>query len=159
MVPPAVGVGAAAAALALVAGAGWLVQRAYLDGRYVDTGLSEDALNEHFRDVRDAEVDVFGTNETYPFFGADLSNHVVDHSRQLYSFDPAPDDACRHWRSRLERGPRYVVLSPGGYLLRHFTAAERAAIFEDDPLTSVELRVDGRVVYRVAGTLDPGRCR
>jgi hypothetical protein len=141
----------ALAAAVLLAGA-WAAQRHYLDHRYVDDGLAIAAIHEHFRDVRDADVAVFGTDETLPMFGLDLSNRV------RRGDDPPPDlgdDACRGWRRSLRGRYDFVVLTRFGF---SFYLAPPEEVVAGDP-AATEVRRDGdAVVYRIDGALDPEAC-
>jgi hypothetical protein len=136
----------------LVGGGGWLAQDTYLRNRYVDVGLENDSLNELFRDVRDARVGVFGTDDTYPMFGLDLSNDV------RRGDDPPFEvglDVCRTWRERLA-GYDYVALagSPDAF---GFYPMPPPEVF-DDPAASVVLADEANSVYRIDGTLDVEAC-
>jgi len=99
---------------------------------------------------------VIGTPETYPFFGVDLSNEVVDHSE----VDPpvATGEVCRFWRSALQSGPRLIAVSSHGFLVRHLTETERQVTFAAAPGVATELDDGDRAVYRVEGDLDPADC-
>jgi hypothetical protein len=101
-------VGAAAVAVIVLVG-GWFVQRRALEDRYADDGSPTAAVDAYFRDVHDARVAAFGTNETYPEFGLDLSNDVEKMDDRL---SPQPTSCELH---RLLRDGRfdYVVLARG----------------------------------------------
>jgi hypothetical protein len=144
------------AALAAVTG-GWFVQERYLEQRYVAADLHDDPLNATFRTVSGRTVDVLGTPEVYPMFGADLSNEVHDRSTLLYLDAPMPADPCRHWRGLLARSD-YVVISSFGYVLRRFSPQDRQAFFEADPAVTEVYGEPERAIYRVDGSLDPATC-
>ena len=136
---------------------GWPVQRHYLEHRYVAARLPLDGINEYFRDVRDADVVAFGTVETYPMFGLDLSNRV--HTGQGPS-SARGGDPCKKF-ARVRAGDyRYVVLadvpvSEGGVII---PIAPPEEWFTSDNATLVAR--DGRsVAYRIDGPLDPRQCR
>jgi hypothetical protein len=148
---------AVAGATAVAIGAGWVVQEHHLTHRYVDIGLHDDVLHAAFRAVSGAEVHVLGSPEAYPFFGADLSNVVVDHSDALVHGTTAPDDACRYWRTEL-RGADRIVISEFGFIQRRFSAEERQTVFAADAAVTTLLDDGARAIYRVDGDLDPSAC-
>ncbi|HEX4822064.1 MAG TPA: hypothetical protein VFV00_17800 [Acidimicrobiales bacterium] len=127
----------------------WFAQRHYLDRRYEAVGLPNDAVNGFFRDVHDARVIVFGTDELYPLFGRTLSNRVARGDvppTEFASFD------CRAWRAELSGHADYVVVTPvvfGFYVIppeQTFAGADR--VYD----------ADGARVYRINGPLDPNTC-
>ncbi len=137
---------------------GWLVQRHYLEHRYVTAGLHDDELNAFFRTVRGDQVDVLGTPETYPFFGADLTNEVRDWSLEMYLGTPQPADPCTFWREALDE-PGWVAVSTFGFVMAHLEPAAREAVLGADPATTIRLDGgDDHVVYWLEGALDPGSC-
>jgi hypothetical protein len=142
-------------ALALVAGvaiAGWPLQRYFLDRRYVDAGLAIDDLHAYFRDVADSSVVVYGTVETYPFEGVDLSNDV---HKGLGPSSRADTDPCREWAD-LRRGDyAYAVLTRFGLVGPTRPPTEW---FTDDPAVTEVAREDDSVVYRIDGPLHPASC-
>jgi hypothetical protein len=141
--------------LALVAGlaiAGWPLQRFFLDRRYVDAGLAIDELHAYFRDVEDSTVVVYGSVETYPFAGADLSNDV---RKGLGPSSRADTDPCLEWAD-LRRGDyRYAVLTRFGLVGPTRPPTEWLT---DDPAVAEVAREDDSVVYRIAGPLHPASC-
>lgn len=148
-------VGAAACVTCLLAG--WPVQIHYLERRYAEAGLPDDPLNGFFRTVSGAHVDVLGTPETYPMFGADLTNVVRNHSDRLLLDQPWPEDVCRYWRRELQ-GADLVALSSFGFAMHHLSPEDRHLIFETDPAVSVRFNDGARTVYEIDGALDPSRC-
>ena len=146
---------AALAAVALVGG--FAVQAHYLEHRYVTTGLADDAVTSELRSVSGRRVDVVGTQEVYPMMGADLSNEVHDHSLELLPDRPAPADPCVYWRTQLREADA-IAVSSFGFLMRRFSPAERALIFESDPSVTVVYSDPERALYRVDGQLDPDAC-
>jgi hypothetical protein len=130
----------------------WFAQRHYLDRRYDAVGLPNDAVNGYFRDIHDARVVVFGTDETYPFFGRTLSNRVTRGDippARFASFD------CRAWRANLSNRADYVVVTPVGF---GFFVVPPSQTFADDPAVQQVFDQDGARVYRVTGPLDPAAC-
>ena len=137
-------------AIVLLAGF-WFAQRRYLERRYDAVGLPNDAVNAYFRDVHDARVVVFGTDETYPFFGRALSNQVTRADlppARFASFD------CRAWRANLSGRADYVVITPVGF---GFFVVPPEQTFANPAVTRV-FDQDGARVYRVTGPLDPRGC-
>ena len=152
---PAV-VGGVVMLVALVA-VGWFVQQRYLEGRYVDAGLPLDAIDEAFRDVSDADVVAFGTVETYPLFGIDLSNRV--HTGQGPSTRRDVDSCVQFADVRAGRY-EYVVLadvpvSEGGVIV---PIAPPERWFTEDAASTLVARDGASVAYRVEGPLDPAEC-
>ena len=144
-----VGVGAA---IGVVVVGGWFAQDAYLRHRYVDAGLPTDALNEHFRSVRDASVAVFGTDDTFPMFGLDLSNDVRRGDDPPFELGAEP---CRTWREQLD-GDDYVVIAgtPDAFGLYPAPPPE---VF-DDPVAERVFADGADVVYRLDGPFTTVRC-
>jgi hypothetical protein len=147
----------AAAVVVTVLVGGWFVQEHHLEHRYVDAGLHDDELNAFFRTVRGAPVDLLGSPESYPLFGADLSNDVRDWSLEMYLGTPQPADPCTFWRTALD-GPGWVAVSSFGYVMAHLDETERAAILGADPAASVRLDGGDHSVYWLDAGLDPTGC-
>lgn len=148
--------GAAFVVVTLAVG-GWFVQQHHLENRYVAAELHDDVLNAKFRTVTGSHVDVLGTPESYPFFGADLSNEVRDWSREMSLDVPQPAEPCRFWRGALdERG--WLVVSTYGYAMVHFDAAARSAILHEDAATELRYEDRERTVYWLDAALDPTDC-
>ncbi len=101
-------VGAATIIVVVVVG-GWFVQRRALEDRYADDGSPTAAVDAYFRDVHDARVAAFGTNEIYPEFGLDLSNDVEKMDDLL---SPRPT-RCELLPLLRDGRFDFVVLAPG----------------------------------------------
>jgi hypothetical protein len=143
---------AAAMLLASGIGAGWFVQRRYLEHRYVHAGLPLDKVDAVFRDLRRQKVAVFGVLEGYPIFGRDLSNRVWHPRGPTHG---APVELCRRWRQILAAGGyTYVVFSQQAFAPQG-PAPEWIA---DDSATRQVTREGGTVVYRVDRDLNPDGC-
>jgi hypothetical protein len=129
-----------------------VVQHHYLDHRYVAAGLDNDAIDAYFRDVRDADVVVFGTDETLPFFGLDLSNRVArgDVPPVAVGADP-----CRTWRAELSGRADYVILAEHHF--GYFVVPPDEALAAD-PAAEVVLHTAAGTVYRITGPLHPEAC-
>jgi hypothetical protein len=152
-----------AAVLAVGVGAGYLVQRHYLDERYRDDPLA------FARDLTDTRIAVVGFVRTYPLFGDELSNRVEQVARRGPHGAFLPIRDCRGWRAALAAGNyRYAVTSPP--LLPYsaegviFGAAfdpkrsPEAAWTRTDPAATPVVR-DGRItVFRLDGAPDPAGC-
>lgn len=148
-----VAVGVALAVVAAVAwGAGWIVQRRYLDHRYTDAGLALDAVNAPFRDLDDERVAVFGTVEVYPMFGLDLSNDVTQGGGRITRSREA---LCGEFRGVRAGRYRYVVLTQFGVV---FGSRPPEDWFVADPAATDVARDAQSVVYRVDGSLQPRDC-
>jgi len=149
---PVAAVGVAALVVTAVAG-GWLVQRHYLDHRYLDAGHRLDEVYAEFRDVHDSRVAVFGESERYPLFGLDLSNRVVTLPGPAAATGPR---RCRAWQQTLDEGRyRYLVVTANRLLAEQSPQPWVAG----DPAVTVLVRDGDTVVYEIDGTLDPDRCR
>lgn len=140
-------------ALILAAG-GWTVQRHYGDHRYVDAGVPPtDLVPRFFRDVHDARVVLFGSVESYPLFGTDLSNRVrLGRAVRVR----APADLCRAWRSALGDHFDYIVTISGfgfGSVVHPPTE-----VIASDPAVTVKVQTRGNVIYQVRGRMHPELC-
>lgn len=144
---------AVAGAFAVLAMAGWwTAQRYELDHRYVAAGLDLDAVDVYFRDVHNARVVVFGTDETLPLFGLDLSNRVARGDVPAIDATPNP---CGAWRARLDGAADYVVVTAPHFGYFVIPPDETLA---GDPSAAVVLRDGATVVYRITGALDSSTC-
>ena len=132
---------------------GWPVQRHFLDQRYVAAGLPFDAVAEYFRDVEDADVIAFGTLETYPFAGLDLSNRVVVGQGPDTDLDADP---CEEWADVVAGRYDYAVLAREPVIIPVTPPIEW---FTDDPASELVVDAGDDVVYRLSGPLDPPACR
>ena len=130
----------------------WIAQRYYVEHRYVAAGLREDRVNEFFRDVHDARVVVFGSDESYPMFGLDLSNRVGRGDQPPVDVGTDP---CRGWRSSLADRADYVVMSV--YAFGYFEKPPDAVI-ADDPAAHLVLDDGNNQIYRITGAFSPDRC-
>lgn len=144
---PALAAVAALSAVALVAGGGWAVVERYQDGRYA---AGEFAFT---RAVHHARFATGGFYESYPFYGADLSNHVREIGRRGAHgrFGPLPD--CRAWRAALARyDPGWVAVAPREQRLFGRGAPPAAAAWTATipGATVVLARPDGARVYRLS---------
>jgi hypothetical protein len=102
---PSLAVGAVVLGVILVAA--WPIARHARARWYVGAGLPLDEVNAALHDVRDSSVAFFGTTESYPFYGRDLSNRV---DRPSGPRPDAPPEQCREWANRLA-GYGYVVIA------------------------------------------------
>lgn len=139
-------------ALVVLVLGGWFAQDAYLRNRYVDAGLPNDAVNAYFRSVRNARVAVFGTDDTYPMFGLDLSNDVRRGDDPPFVLG---DDPCRTWRTRLA-GYDYVAVA-GAADAFGFYPAPPAEVF-DDPSASLVFASGKDTVHRLDGPFTTVDC-
>jgi hypothetical protein len=130
---PRPGIVALAVVIALLAVLGGRhEQQAYARTRYVGIAFSDPVapIAAELRRVHNARIAVLGLAESYPLYGADLSNFVNyparrDHARFL------PYETCRSWLRALARG-RYdyvvtaresTVASPAAAWTRRYPAA------------------------------------
>jgi len=140
----------AALALVVLIG-GYPVLRDQEDRRYVSPGLpTSDTVSAAMRSISDADIGVFGTDETYPMFGLDLSNRV-----ELGTAPPGDDRSCAAWRRHLSGAYDYVAISVFALGPRPRPRHEDLA---GDPAVTVVVRDGGNAVYRIDGPLDPDSC-
>jgi hypothetical protein len=130
---------------------GYPVQSYALDHRYVDAGLHLDPVNRPFVHIHDAKIGVYGTDETYPFFGADLSDHVY---RVLAPGSDASPQLCRIWL--------YIIAQYDYMVVTHepFSFGVPPPVYALDRDPNVQ-RVDGdetNRVYKLNGPLDAKLC-
>lgn len=131
---------------------GWPLQSYFLDHRYEHAHLPFDPIADYFRGVRDSDVIVFGTVETYPMFGPDLSNRVrVGQGPKT----PLHPDPCKQWPGVLEGKYRYVVLTQYGVVFRVSPPEEW---FSSDPAAKRVVDRGDNIVYRIDGPLHPAEC-
>jgi hypothetical protein len=147
---------AAAALVGAVLIAGWPLQRHYLERRYVRAELPVDAVDNYFRNVRDSDVIVFGTLETYPMDGIDLSNRITVGQGPSTKLD---GDPCRQWPGVVSGRYQYVVYvtAPRGESIL-FPVGPPHDWFATDSAATEVFRNRGSVVYRVDGELHPVGC-
>jgi hypothetical protein len=97
---------ALAAVLLLALGAGYPVQRHYLEGRYAEPTFTAPGLNGAFawaRDLSGARVATTSTRQ-YPLFGGDLSNRVQYLGRERPHGGFEAPRTCRQFRRLLDAG-------------------------------------------------------
>jgi hypothetical protein len=141
--------GIALAAVAVCVIVGWPLQRHYFGDRYVHAGLPHDDVNAMFQDVRNAKVEVLGTEHFYPLFGRDLSNDI---GRKVVA---SADADCTHWRQLLnDQHYRYIVIAHDDLSLG---IANEAWVSTDPGVTEV-LHAGDATVYEVVHPLDPNTC-
>jgi hypothetical protein len=149
-------VGAMAVAAAGVIGLAWPIEQHFLDRRYVAAGLESDVVNSYFRRVRDASVAVYGT-ATYPMFGLDLSNEVVQ--IEVPRDGSTDGEQCRRTLLELQDGYSYVVLTPITGIAALAAVRPSDEWFAGDPTVTEVVRDGDSVVLRLDGAPDVQRCR
>ncbi|HEX7133060.1 MAG TPA: hypothetical protein VF228_10820, partial [Iamia sp.] len=141
----------AVAVVLLAIGVGWPLQAAHEDGRYVSAGLPPtDAIPVALRDVSHERVVIFGSVETYPLFGLDLSNDV-----EVGTNPTGPGTDCTRWRTHIGGDHDIVVISRWGFLP---LAIPPPGVFDGDPAAHLIVREGPHAVYRLDGPLDPTTC-
>jgi len=150
--------GALAAAVAVVGGGGWPVQRDYLADRYAGDGLGHGIELPMFRHISNKRVAVGGFADDYQLYGLALSNLVQFNgvTGPGGSYGRAP--TCRQWLTGLRTG-RYdyvvVSVSPAAH---HVTEPPEEDWTEGDP-SAHEIRHRGlTTVFRLVGRPDPASC-
>lgn len=131
--------------------AGWPLQRRYLEHRYVAAGLHVDRIHEYFRDVQNSDVVVYGSAETYPMMGLDLSNRVRPGQGESTEPDAEP---CTQWADLLRGDYQYAVVTHQGFI---GLVTPPDAWFTDGQATEV-LREGANAVYRLNGPIRPVGC-
>ncbi len=156
----------AIACVALVGaiGAGYLVQRHYLERRYENLSPQlrlADAVR-WARGLEDSKVAVSGVRgvfNQYPFYGADLSNQVqwLGVEGEDGAYLRIPD--CETWRAELaDGGYTHVVSTYDPFLPGQLTDTKEALWTREDPAARQLLR-DGPVsVFELEGAPDPSAC-
>jgi len=154
----------ALAGVALVAAAGYVGERHYLEHRYENTGGSQDLASalRWSRDIRDAQIAVAGIRGVftqYPFYGTDLSNEVQWLGKR------GPHDAygripnCREWRRAIDAGGYTHVVTTFDPYFPTMRNSPEGRWTQSDPNAHIVLR-DGPVrVFELRGPLDPAGCK
>jgi len=96
-----------AVALAIASVVGYPTQRYYTRHRYIAAGLPADPVDAWLQPLRGVLIAFFGTDESYPFYGAALTNHV---ERPAGPAQSASRDDCRTWIRTLARY-QYIVIA------------------------------------------------
>jgi hypothetical protein len=143
----------AAALVGVAVIAGWPLQRHYLERRYVRAGLPSDGVDNYFRKIRNANVIVFGTVETYAMDGLDLSNRVT--VGQGPTTKPR-GNPCHQWPRIVEGRYQYVVYQTRGSFIPAVTPPREW--FVKDPAATEVFRDGENVIYRVHNALHPENC-
>lgn len=104
---------AGAAALVLAIGAGYPVQRHYLENRYAEPSFTAPGLNATFawaRDVSDSRIATTSTRQ-YPLFGTDLSNQVQYLGTEQPHGGFESPTTCRQYLQLLSEGDYDYVIA------------------------------------------------
>jgi hypothetical protein len=143
---------ALAATLVVLVTAGWFVQRAYLDDRYLGHDFRSPGLNAAFKWASGQREQRIATTLPlqYPLFGADLSNHVSFVGRQHEDAGFTTIRRCRLWRAALEAGGYRFVVTARGSRRGHEHCLAR------DPRAKPVVRRDRIVVFHLRRRLPPG---
>jgi hypothetical protein len=161
---------AGCALVVVVAAGGYVLQRHYLQGRYVyHPGVSSLAkVWELFRHVHGARVGIVGTFGgffSYPLFGVDDSNRVMYLAQRGPHGSFTPIASCAQWRSAVNAARlRYLVTTPARDPWRPtvLSPSPESGWIAGDPAVRVRYsqRAVGQTirVYQVRGQLDPSRC-
>jgi hypothetical protein len=146
-------------------GAGWLMQRHYLERRYETLGTLP-GIPEAARwanGVQDSKIAIAGIRgvfNQYPFYGPDLSNEVQWLGKEGDDGAYLRIPTCAEWRQALaDGGYRYVVTMYDPYdPPTSLTDTKEGLWTREDPASRVILR-DGAVgVYELDGSPDPSSC-
>ncbi len=149
-----------AAAVVLVIGVGYPIQRHYLQNRYADPSFTTPGLNAAFRWARDISDSRIATTSTrqYPLFGTDLSNTVefVGEERPHGGFT-APT-TCRRWRELVNAGDYDYVIATYDRLEPGKPSYPPEATWTRGPGATVVFRKSPTVIYELKEPLDPSAC-
>jgi hypothetical protein len=142
-------------------GAGYSVERYYLEHRYADPGFTAPGLNAAFewaQGVADSRIATTSTRQ-YPLYGRDLSNEV-DYLgvSQPHGGFTAPT-SCRQWRRLLNRGNYDYVVTSKDRIEPGKPTYPATARWTQAPETAVVLRNPPTVIYKLKGPLAPSACR
>jgi hypothetical protein len=142
----------AALLVAVGVGGGWLVQRRYLENRYVNSGQPLEKVDAVFRNLHGQRVAKFGIFENYPLFGTDLSNRVSQVAGPRHGSQVS---RCRRWRRILNASsPTYIVLGQQVFA----TVGPDKEWIAADPAATELLQSQGATVFRINGTLTFPTC-
>ena len=146
--------------IVLAVGAGYPVQRHYLESRYSDPRFTTPGLDAAFRWARSLSGARIATTSTrqYPLFGTDLSNRVrfVGLERPHGGF--AAPTTCRAWRRALNAGDYDYVVASRDRIDSGKPAYPPAAAWAEGPAATVVFRKPPTAVFRLTGPLDPRLC-
>ena len=123
----------------------------------MDVGLPADAIDNYFRGIRNSDVIVFGTLETYPMDGLDLSNRITVGQGPTTKPDADP---CRQWPEIVAGKYRYVVFEelPRSQSVLYSITPPREWFTADVAAKQVFRDRRGSAVYRIDGQLHPPGC-
>jgi hypothetical protein len=151
-------------AVGLIAGGGYALARAYSHHRYTQTQPLP-AIYAWAQKQHHLRIGIIGLDLQYPLYGADETNYVQ------YIGAPAPHagfqpiTTCRAWRAAVDRGRyNWLLVTPFGFPLgTAVNQAPEVAWTGSSPAATAVLRETSArgelaVLYRIRGTLDPGRC-
>ena len=156
-----VAIAAVAIAAALAVAAGYRVQRNYLEDRYAsEYGIGEPGLESAFiwaRDVRDARIATI-TIRQYPFYGADISNHVQYVGRRGSDDSFTPITSCNAWRRAIDAGDYDYVVTASNTPAPDAKPPPETDWTGDDPNAKRIVHEGPAAVFRLDGELDPADC-
>jgi len=147
--------------IVLAVGAGYPVQRHYLENRYSNPEFTTPGLNAAFKwssSISGARIATTSTRQ-YPLYGTDLSSHVqfVGLPTAHGGFIAPP--TCRAWRRTLNAGHYNYVVATRDRIEPAKPAYSPAADWTEAPGVKVILRKPPTAVFKLAGPLDPSACR
>lgn len=159
--PARTSIGVALLVAVLAVGAGYRVQRNYLEDRYAsEYGIGEPGLEAAFiwaRDVSDSRIATI-TIRQYPFYGNDLSNFVQYVGRRGDDDSFVPITGCAAWRRALNEGDYDYVVTGSNFPGPGADRPPEADWTRDDPAAR-QILSDGPVaVFELDGELEPEGC-
>jgi len=146
--------------MVLAVGAGYPVQRHYLQSRYSDPTFTTPGLNAAFAWADDVSGSRIATTSTrqYPLFGTDLSNQVQFVGAETPHGGFEPLTTCRAWREALNAGDYDYVVATRDRIESGKPPYPAQARWTEGPGAEVILRKPPTVVFQLKEKLDPSAC-
>lgn len=150
-----------------VAFAGFVGQRAYLDGRYANPDFSTPGLNQAFADASRAAPKADGappvavsSTRMYAFFGPDLQQPVAYVGIAEPHGGFRRPETCREWRQAVnESEAEQLIVAWDRLSPEQPPLPPEAAWIAADPASTKISSGGGAVTFEIEGELDPTTCR
>jgi hypothetical protein len=145
---------------ALLVGAGYPVQRHYLENRYANPAFTTPGLNAAFKwaqSITDARIATTSTRQ-YPLYGPDLSNHVDYIGEEQPHGGFTTPTTCQAWRRLLNAGNYDYAITTRDRIEPGKPPYPPTSRWTESPSTTVVLRKPPTVVFRLRGQLPASSC-